>query len=265
MQVISTTIFSLLFGYLGLVEIGMIVALVLGILMSSFFLLKDFNRTDFAFQYSDIKQVAKEFISFPKYMILSDISLTTSQQFIPIIFSSFFSAIIVGYYSLANRMIRLPNIVLTSSIANVFRNDAIDGIRINGNCFELYKSTFKKLVLISLSIYIVVFIFSPMLFLFVFCEKWLQAGYFARILSVLLVVEFIATPLNSLFSIMSQQKIFMKLQLLNTIFGGLMTYIGYIYFGSAYWALIFFCFSTIVFNFIFIFLTYNFSKNKIII
>ena len=265
LQVISTTIFSLLFGYLGLVEIGMIVALVLGILMSSFFLLKDFNRTDFAFQYSDIKQVAKEFISFPKYMILSDISLTTSQQFIPIIFSSFFSAIIVGYYSLANRMIRLPNIVLTSSIANVFRNDAIDGIRINGNCFELYKSTFKKLVLISLSIYIVVFIFSPMLFLFVFGEKWLQAGYFARILSVLLVVEFIATPLNSLFSIMSQQKIFMKLQLLNTIFGGLMTYIGYIYFGSAYWALIFFCFSTIVFNFIFIFLTYNFSKNKIII
>ncbi|WKL45051.1 lipopolysaccharide biosynthesis protein [Flavobacterium sp. ZE23DGlu08] len=262
LQVILATLFSLLFGYFGYVELGMIIALVLGIMMSSFFLLKDFNKADFIFRYDDVKEVAKEFKSFPKYMILSDLSLTTGQQFIPIIFSGLFSTIIVGYYSLANRMIRLPNIVLTSSIANVFRNEAIDEIRIKGNCSQLYVSTFKKLIVMSLPIYILVFIFSPMLFVFFFGDNWLQAGYFARILSVLLLVEFVATPLNSLFYIMSKQKIFMKLQLLNTIFGALMIYIGYKFFNSPYWSLALFCINALLFNFIFIFFTYSISKNE---
>ena len=168
LQVISTTVFSLLFGFFGWIESGMMISLVLGIIISSWFLLKDFNNEDLLINNNDLKKVGKEYISFPKYMILSDLSLTTGQQFIPIIFSSLFSTTIVGYYSLANRMIRLPNIIITSSIANIFRNDAIDEIRKNGNCEQLYKSIFKKLFVLSLPIYLSVFIFSPILFTFFF-------------------------------------------------------------------------------------------------
>jgi len=262
LQVISTTVFSLLFGFFGWIESGMMISLVLGIIISSWFLLKDFNNEDLLINNNDLKKVGKEYISFPKYMILSDLSLTTGQQFIPIIFSSLFSTTIVGYYSLANRMIRLPNIIITSSIANVFRNDAIDEIRKNGNCEQLYKSIFKKLFVLSLPIYLSVFIFSPILFTFFFGEKWLMAGNFARILSVLLLIEFIATPLNSLFYIMERQKVFMRLQILNTIFGGLLIYVGYKVFNDSYYSLILFCFNAIIFNVLFIYLTYYYSKEN---
>ena len=262
LQVISTTVFSLLFGFFGWIESGMMISLVLGIIISSWFLLKDFNNEDLLINNNDLKKVGKEYISFPKYMILSDLSLTTGQQFIPIIFSSLFSTTIVGYYSLANRMIRLPNIIITSSIANVFRNDAIDEIRKNGNCEQLYKSIFKKLFVLSLPIYLSVFIFSPILFTFFFGEKWLMAGNFARILSVLLLIEFIATPLNSLFYIMERQKVFMRLQILNTIFGGLLIYVGYKVFNDSYYSLILFCFNAIIFNLLFIYLTYYYSKEN---
>ena len=262
LQVISTTVFSLLFGFFGWIESGMMISLVLGIIISSWFLLKDFNNEDLLINNNDLKKVGKEYISFPKYMILSDLSLTTGQQFIPIIFSSLFSTTIVGYYSLANRMIRLPNIIITSSIANVFRNDAIDEIRKNGNCEQLYKSIFKKLFVLSLPIYLSVFIFSPILFTFFFGEKWLMAGNFARILSVLLLIEFIATPLNSLFYIVERQKVFMRLQILNTIFGGLLIYVGYKVFNDSYYSLILFCFNAIIFNVLFIYLTYYYSKEN---
>nr|WP_317127399.1 oligosaccharide flippase family protein [Chryseobacterium sp. CH21] len=125
---------------------------------------------------------------------------------------------------MANRMLRLPNIVITTAIGNVFRNDAIDAIRKNGNCIDLYKSTFKKLVIMSFPIYLFLFIVSPYLFVVVFGEKWYEAGLFARILSVLLLVEFIATPLNVLFNIRERQKILMRLQFLNAVMGGFMIF-----------------------------------------
>lgn len=261
-QVVSATILSVFFGFLGYVEIGMILSLVLGIMISSFFLLNDFSKNDLTINHNEIVAVAKQFKSFPKYMIVSDLSLNATQQFIPIIFSALFNTIIVGYYSLANRMLRLPNIVLTSSIANIFRNEAIDEIRDKGNCLELYKSTFKKLVVMAFPVYILIFIFSPMLFTFFFGEKWLQAGYFARILSVLLLVEFVATPLNSLFYITTRQKIFMRLQLLNAIFGTGLIYLGYKIFNDPYYSLLFFSLNAIIFNLIFIFFTYSIAKSN---
>lgn len=260
LQVISATIFSIIFGLLGIIEIGMIISLILGIICSTFFLIKNATKDDCIFEFDAIKNVAKEYISFPKFMILSDLSLTISQQYIPIIFAELFNATIVGYFALANRMIRLPNIVLTSSVANVFRNDAIDSIRNKGNCQQLYISTIKKLIYISLPIFILIFIFSPFLFTIFFGKKWEVAGNFARILSVMLLFEFVAIPLNSLFYIFERQKKLMNLQILNTIFGFLSIYIGFKFYNNSSVSLLLFCLNSIIFNLIFIFFTYNFSK-----
>ena len=80
-----------------------------------------------------------------------------------------------------------------------------------------------------------------------------MAGNFARILSVLLLIEFIATPLNCIFYITHRQKIFMRLQIINTIFGGLLIYLGYRIFNDSYYSLVLFCFNSIIFNLLFIY------------
>lgn len=262
-QVVSTVIMSLLFGLLH-IESGMIFALIIGIIISSIFLLlrepKIINKDFFKFP---SLVVAKEYSSFPRYMILSDLSLTASQQFIPIVFSILYNTTIVGFFAMANRMLRLPNIVITSSIANVFRNDAIDEFREKGNCRELYILTFKKLVMISFPIYTVIFIISPFAFEWFFGKQWLQAGYFSRILSVLLMVEFVVSPLNSIFYIVEKQKLLMKIQVLVAIGGLIMIYLGYIIFKSPYYSLIFFCINSLFFNMIFLYYSYNFSKKRL--
>jgi O-antigen/teichoic acid export membrane protein len=260
LQVVSTTIFSILFGILKF-DSGMIWGLIIGVFTSSFYLFfteKKLIKT--IIRQKDIKSVAKEYYSFPRYMIFSDLSLTASQQFIPILFSALYSTTIVGFFSMANRMLRLPNIVITSSIGNVFRNDAIDEIREKGNCEQLYKSTFKKLVLMSFPCYFVLFIISPYIFELIFGEKWYEAGVFARIISVFLLVEFIATPLNTLFYVREKQKLLMRLQFLNAILGGIMIFLGAKLFMSPSISLVLFSINSLVFNILFLFLSFKISK-----
>lgn len=260
-QVISATFFSIVFGFLGFHE-GMIWSLVIGIIVACLYILIKENLILVIWtQKNNLLALAKVYKSFPRYMIFSDLSLTASQQFIPLIFSVLYSNTIVGLYSLANRMLRLPNIVLTSSIANVFRNDAIDEIRNKGNCEELYISTFKKLIFMSLPIYILVFIFSPIIFILIFGVKWELAGYFARVLSTMLLFEFVATPLNTIFYVREKQKIFMRLQVLNAVLGGILIYLGYNLFNDALYSLIFFSAGSIIFNLILLFKSYTIAKN----
>lgn len=262
-QVIIATAFSILFGILKF-DSGMIWSLILGIIASnSYLFMRQKNLLKIIFLQKNVKDLAREYYSFPRYMIFSDLSLTASQQFIPILFSALYSTTIVGFFSMANRMLRLPNIVITSSIANVFRNDAIDEIRAKGNCEALYKSTFKKLILMSLPCYFILFLISPYVFEIIFGAKWHEAGIFARIISIFLLLEFVATPLNTLFYVREKQKILMRLQFLNAVFGGIMIFLGFKFFSSPAISLILFSLNSLIFNILFLFLSFKISKSKI--
>jgi O-antigen/teichoic acid export membrane protein len=262
-QVIVATIFSIIFGFLGFQE-GMIWSLVIGIFAGCLFILiKEKLFPKIWSQKERLLPVAKEYQSFPRYMILSDLSLTASQQFIPILFSILYSTTVVGFFAMANRMLRLPNIVITTSIGNVFRNDAIDEIRKTGDCKNLYKSTFKKLIFMSLPIYSIVFIIAPYLFEILFGEVWLEAGYYARIIALFLFIEFIATPLNTLFYVKEKQKLLMRIQILNAFLGGFLIYLGAITLGSARISLMFYTANAVFFNILLLYFSYKIASNKL--
>ena len=263
LQVILTAILGVLFGFLR-VGSGLILALVISIILATFYLLYDYLKGNKVYSFAEVLAQGKKYISFPKHMIVSDISLSASQQLTPILFSLFYSTTIIGFYSMANRMLRLPNIVITNSIANVFRNDAIDEIRKIGNCKDLYISTFKKLVYMSVPIYGLVFIVAPYLFTLVFGQEWLEAGHFARIICVFLVIEFVATPLNTMFYIKEKQKLLMKLQVLNALLGGVFIYIGAIYFESARVSLILFSINSILFNLLLLNYSYKIASSELL-
>lgn len=260
-QVVSASLFSILFGLFG-VEEGLIYSLILGILSTIVYIfIQNLEILNKLLNAGELKSSAKEFLDFPRYMIFSDLSLTASQQFIPILFSTLFSVSIVGYYSMANRMIRLPNIVITSAIGNVFRNDAIEEIRANGNCRKLYLITLRKLIYLSIPIYSLVFILSPLLFNVFLGNNWSESGVYAQILSIMLVFEFVATPLSSLFNIRNKQKLYAKIQFANLCFGALCIYLGGQLTNSPIGSLYFFVFNSIVFSLILIFVSYKISDN----
>lgn len=262
-QVILTSIFSLLIGFLK-IESGMIYSLVLSAFIVVLYLIfteKDLYKA--IGDFSNVKLQAKKFANFPKFALWSDLSLSISQQFIPILFSLLYSTTIVGFYAMANRILRLPNIIITTAVGNVFRNDAIDEIRKKGNCIDIYRNTFKKLVKISLPIYFILFLISPYLFEQVFGNQWRQAGVFARIISVFLFLEFIAVPLNSVYYIRNFQKRIMKLQIFNAFMGGIAIFLGAYLFRDSKSSLILFSMNALFFNLLFIRGSFRVAKMNI--
>ncbi len=236
-QVISTTIVSIIFGKLGMSH-GLISGLVIGVLISVLFYLKKDKDLLKIVPSTGIKSVALEYKNFPRYMIFSDLSLAASQQFIPILLAFLYTKNSIGLYAMANRMIRLPNIVITSAIGNVFRNEAIDEVREKGNCKQLFINTFKKLFIMAVPIYALVYVLSPKIFELFLGSKWLEAGYYARILSIMLLFEFITVPLSTVFNIRNKQKKLARFQFINASFACIMLYAGFYLQNDIKWSLI---------------------------
>gem|GEM_PF-503629 len=260
--VILGVILNIVFGVLGYKKFGLVYSLVLAELLAIIPVAYLFYRAGF-FHISKPKEylsIAKEYKNFPKYMLISDLSLTTSQQIVPIIFTIIFNSATVGFYSLANRMLKVPSVVLTSSIGNVFRNDAIDIIRSTGSCRSLYLSTLRKLIFLAIPIYSLLAIFSPQLFVLIFGKNWVESGYFARIICFSTIFDFLAYPLSVLFYVVHRQKMYMRLQFFNMLSGILFIYVSYWLLNSAYWSVLFFSINNAIFSMLSLYITYDFSK-----
>ena len=196
-------------------------------------------------------------------MLLSDVAIAFSQQFVPIVFTSLFSSTIVGFYAMANRLLRLPSIVLTSSISDVFRNEAIERIWNHGNCTSLYFNTLKKLITIALPTFVIVYFVSPFAFSFFLGEHWKTSGIYAQILCIVLFFEFISYPLNSLFYIFEKQKIYMLIQVINSIASFALILLTHKLYHEVIFCIFAYCINSAIFNVILLFSTYQLSKKQI--
>lgn len=261
-QAVAATVINIILGLIGFKAWGLIGGLVMGQLGGNLFLFIKLNKKA-AFQGVSLQGIvaaAKKFSDFPKYMTFSGLLQTTSQQVVPIIFSFLFNAAVVGFFSLANRMLRVPNIVLTSSIGNVFRNDAIDSIRNHGHCMALYMATLRKLTMLSLPIYFILWIVSPYLFIIFFGKDWESSGYFARIICVMLALDFVASPLSTLFYVINKQKAYMRIQFFNTVIGVFALWIGAVVFKNAFVSVSLFTTTNCLFSLLTIYMTSQYAK-----
>jgi O-antigen/teichoic acid export membrane protein len=97
--------------------------------------------------------------------------------------------------------------LLASSILEVFKRQAMHDFQTLGNCREVYRYTFKALALVGLGPSLILLLFAPQLFGWVFGETWRAAGELVRILAPLCFLNFIASPLSYMFVVAGKQKV----------------------------------------------------------
>ncbi|MET0857466.1 MAG: oligosaccharide flippase family protein [Telluria sp.] len=112
-----------------------------------------------------------------------------------------------GLFALTQRVLSAPISLLAGSILEVFKRQAVHDYQTIGNCREVYRYTFKALLLLGLGPSLILFLFSPQLFSWVFGPAWRPAGELARILAPLCFLNFIASPLSYVFFVAGKQKI----------------------------------------------------------
>ncbi len=152
-------------------------------------------------------QAAKKYIGFPQYLIVAHGFSSITLQMPVFLLGAYFSAPVAGFYSLTQRVLGAPSTVVAGALGDVFRQEASRSYAQNGRCDDIYRSTFRKLLGLSLVPALIFFFAAPSLFPILFGSAWRISGEFAQILTPVMFVRFITSPLSSMYLIAQRQKL----------------------------------------------------------
>jgi O-antigen/teichoic acid export membrane protein len=262
--IVSTTNASTQLGYGFALSngFGLLFGAIVGKVVSIYFIIKSkvVNKY-FDFRGSPIKKVAIEHQNFPKYDVPSAFFNKVSQELPSLTIPIFFSTNILGFYALMYRVLMSPLILISASIEDVFKQSATREYHQKGNCKNIFTSTFKKLVVIALIPFLILIIFAPVLFSFIFGKQWVISGEIAQIMAVVFFLRFVAKPLSYTFYIANKQKINMLGQFILIVFTLFSLAVGYLKNDV-------FCFfyslsiTFSIFYIVYLALAYNYSKGS---
>ena len=173
----------------------------------------------------NIIETAKRYSRFPIYTVPTKLLLSLSSH-LPVLFISIlYSPAIVGLYGLAKSITFMPMTLIGKSIEDVFYGEAASISRNNPKRIkELYNKLLKKLILLASVPTLVLVIFGPILFSFVFGESWYEAGVYSRYIAIYVFSYIIFHPSSTIFYIFEKQNIALIINIINlslvlTVFG----------------------------------------------
>nr|WP_293303673.1 oligosaccharide flippase family protein [Allomuricauda sp.] len=251
------------FGSLGFSPVGLLLGFILGRVSSVLYLLGKFRMDkDNAFSMvtkDRMKTLSSRYKRFPYYTLPAEFTNVISNQLPVFLIGKYFGGVVLGNYSLMERVLSAPITLLGRSILDVFKQRASEDYIHFGNCREIYVKTFRTLVLLSIGPTVLLFTLSPFIFETIFGPEWTQAGDYARIFSILFFFKFTASPLSYMFHIAEKQHFDMFWQIGLLIFAIISFVVG-IANNSIMVALICFVGSYSAMYILNLFLTYSFAK-----
>lgn len=152
-----------------------------------------------------IKWIAWRYRRFPIYSSWAGGANTASAELPPTLIAALFTPAAAGLYALAHRVLTLPMSLIGQSIGQVFFANAAEARR-NGELGSLVASVHTKLAHVGFPPALVLVLLGPNLFTFVFGEQWRQAGEFARWMAPWLYLQFVSSPISTVFSVTDNQK-----------------------------------------------------------
>lgn len=221
------------FGHAGYP--GLVVSDILGLFSSCVVLFRGEGNTlrRFASQ-EQLKALANRYIDFPRLSLLANLlGKLSSHAPVFLLVRIFVSSTVTGFFALAQRTILTPSDLITRAIADVFRQQASESYTSKGRCDEIFRSTFRRLVLIALVTFPIGYFIVEDAFSFVFGEAWRTAGVYAKIMFPMFFMQFIVSPLSIMFFVAQKQRAELLMQIVTLILILLAFLTGYLISGTA--------------------------------
>lgn len=154
----------------------------------------------------DLKFQYKQHSNFLKFTLFSDFINTSINQ-IPVYFILKISGLgAVAQYNLTNRILGLPVTIISSSIGEVFKQQASKEFLNNNNCIKTFRFTTFWLITLSIPFFLILFLSAPYIIDTFFGKDWSDVSFYLRILCFLYMLRFIVSPLTFVFNLTSKQK-----------------------------------------------------------
>lgn len=198
------------FGWLGWKSQGLIVGLVVGQLIGTLWLGWQIWSTDgTAFREAtrdDERAMAKRYADFPKYSLASGLLNAFAQALPRFFLYGTFGESGAGAFTFAQKVSIAPLSALGSTFADVFKQRAAEQLLQTGNCLPIWHSTFRKLFIFAIGPAVVLSLFAPPLFEFVFGPEYRQAGVVTQIMGPYAFLMLLASPLSRTIIVTEHQR-----------------------------------------------------------
>jgi len=197
-------------GFLGIGSWGLIIGKILGEISASGYLGRKIRTITGKFSTlwskPDIKKLAKEHLNFPKFNAFHALTTTVSANLPILILTSFFGTSTAGLFGLSMRICYAPVSILAASIGQVFSRKISEIHKETGDITRFTFKTLLSLTFLGLIPFLILLIFAPRLFSFVFGQQWKIAGIFSQYLTSWYFLSFLVSPIMYIPMMLGKQK-----------------------------------------------------------
>lgn len=198
-------------GLLSGSGIFLIVGDLIGKLISAFMLARGMFGKD-SLIFADISKkrqisLAKRYKKFPIFDTGAALANVSSYQIQSILFPIFYGLSSAGFYFLVLRVLQAPLSLISTSLADVYKQKLTDPKTTDDDLKRYYNKMFFFLFSIGLLPFILFMFTGKELFVFVFGKEWQVAGEYAVILAPMFFIRFIASPLSYFLYLKEKQEI----------------------------------------------------------
>lgn len=191
---------QVLFGFTGFSTFGLVFGKLLGDLCSAIYAqwLANRNRAfkDGRYSWIIMKAEALTYREMPKINAPHAVSTTLSNQLPNMLLAGFFNPAIAGFYNLSFRVCYAPVMLISGSVYQVYSRSVSENQKEGDDIHRFTLSIVKKLALAAIIPFSILLFFAPSLFDFIFGAEWRIAGAYAQLLTPMLFLTFIVSPVT---------------------------------------------------------------------
>lgn len=216
-QAAATVTLQMIAGIMRLGEVGLLIGQLIGQLTNTLVLILARKKTlKPIFQNLRVDRVVnmmKVYQRFPKYSLPADFANSLSNYLPYLLIGMYFGSLSVGLYAMTQRVLSTPISMVGTAILDVFKEKAATDYKKEGNCRPIFRKVLGIMAVISLIPTLIIIVWGPEIFAFVFGQTWGKAGVYAQILAPLFFIRFIASPLGYTLYISQKQNVDMYWQI----------------------------------------------------
>lgn len=185
-------------GYLNSGPLALVVGTVIGdalaILNLARVQLRDLSKLRRYIGWARMRQLAGEYRDFPMYSATQNVMNSLSQGLPVLLLTHYYGVDIAGAYAFARRVISTPMSFVLASLRQVLFQKASEAHQSGIRLFPLFLQITIGLFALALIPSVILLIWSPQLFSWIFGSQWYTAGEFTRSLVLWLAFAFCNLP-----------------------------------------------------------------------
>lgn len=198
------------FFFLNWKSFGLILATLLGFVVSALEFVWDFRKTHRRFRdlFSSRKTraILKEHREFPLLNLPHVFIDNGRDMLLATSILAYFGEAVYGSYGHAYQMLRIPLMLIGVSVGQLFYNRSSEAMHKQKTLTPILTKTIGVLTLISIVPFTILFFYGTEIFAFVFGSTWGIAGTYAETMAFWLMINFVLSPISALPLLLNKQR-----------------------------------------------------------